>query len=110
MAALTVGVALLVRATGELPTGAKLQSAPEVVAYGHAHVTGGRSSKWGLARFRHELRLLDGRTVDYVTDRVLNPHLCLEVRAREYRGRLYIRQVREVAGPCEEYDLGVRTR
>jgi len=106
-----LGLAVVVASQRERgPTAAELRAAPEVLALGHAHPVSGKPSKYGKARYVHEVELLDGRKTTYVSDRLISASTCLEVRARDFQGRLYVTEVTEQDAPCGGDDLGALTR
>jgi hypothetical protein len=98
-------------ATRDTPTADELRDAPEVIALGHAvPVRGKPADEDGPARYRHRVELLDGRTATYVSDRLFSERTCLEVRAREHKGRLFVVSMTEHEGACPTDELRDLTR
>jgi hypothetical protein len=93
------------------PSAAQLRTAPEIVALGHAVPVGGvPPDELQPGRYRHRVELLDGRTGTYETDRLFSRRTCLEVRAREYKGRLIVVGLAEHEAGCPTDELRDLTR
>ena len=83
-------VAVWGRSRARHPQSSGANAVGEVVALGHAEPISGGARRSGLGRYRHRVVLLDGRSGEYVADRLFSRGTCLRVRAREVDGQLVV--------------------